>query len=168
MIRRCNPRHVLSGFKGLIPTTEPNRIRGLRGKKKQWLCTVAGFDLYRVDGAVVRAQWADFIGGSHHLVNRFVPTKELWIDGTVKEWPGYIASHELLEALLMSLLGWKYERAHEAANELEQEIRARFEDGSSETTLAEIWSYHLAERFPNGQDTGSVAAHVSRQLWKFL
>lgn len=168
MIRRCNPRHILSGFKGLIPTTEPNHIRGLRGKKKQWLCTVAGFDLYKVDGPFVRTQWADFLGG-HGFVYRFIPKKELWIDGAIKEWPGYIASHELLEALLMSLLGWKYDRAHEAANELEQELRGRFDHTSaSQHGLTEVWRYHLAHHFPNGRDTGAVADNIGRQLWKFV
>ncbi len=163
-----NPRHVLRSFKGVVPTTEPERITGLTGKKKQFLCGILGFHLYKVDGSYIRSQWADFLGG-HPAVYNFIPGKEIWVDATIKEWLGYIASHEILEVLLMQLHDWKYERAHNAANSLEQELRIAGERGNLKaSTIFEIWLAHLNRHFRNGRDTVSVAEAVARQLWKYV
>ena len=166
----CNPRHILRGFNGIMPTHEPEKILGLTGKRKIWKCRVVGYDLYTVDGKHIRSQWADFIGGSHHLVNQFIPKTEIWLDATVRgEWPGYLASHELLEALLMQLRGWTYDRAHTAANGLEQGLRGTAEHNSlSGPKIAEIWGHHLRELFPKGDDVQVVADTVARQFWRFL
>ncbi len=162
-------RFPLRGFKGLHPTTEPARITGLRGKKKVFLCRVLDFDLWKVDGPHIRAQWADFIGGGHHLAYRFVPKRDAWIDSSVKEWLGYLASHELFEMLLMNMHGWSYDRSHAAANMLEQELRSVAElQGMNEERLRRSWFYHLAERFPAGKDIRTVAANTARQLWKYV
>ncbi len=151
-----------------MPTTEPARITGLVGKKKQFLCGVLGFHLYKVDGSFIRAQWADFLGG-HPLAYHFIPGKEIWVDATIKEWLGYIASHEILELLLMQLLDWSYERAHAAANSLEQELRIAGERGNlNAAVIADIWLVHLNRHFVRGVDIASVAFAVSRQLWKYV
>ncbi len=166
---RSNPTHVLRGFKGLMPTTEPAKITGLIGKKKEFMCRVVGFDLCRVDGVHIRAQWADFVGGGHRLVYRFIPANEIWIDTSVREWPGYLASHEIIEVLLMKMLHWKYERAHEAANALEQDLRGiRERTSPNEALICEAWDYHLKRHFTNGLDVHSVAQTIARQLWKYL
>ncbi len=168
-MRRCNPRYILRGFKGAIPTREPEKIVGFTKKTRTWVCKVVGYDIYLVDGKHVRSQWADFIGGSHHLVNRFVPKDDIWVDSSVKEWPGYLASHELLEAILMKMLGWKYERAHNAANSLEQELRGAAERKSmSGSMIAEIWGHHLRELFPKGEAVDIIAGTIARMLWRFL
>ncbi len=148
--------------------TEPSKITGLRGKKQEFICKVAGYTLYRVDGKHVRAQWADFLGG-HHAVYRFIPKGDIWIDGSIREWGGFIASHELLEALLMDLRGWSYDRAHVAANALEQELRGHAEHKSlSGEIIARIWFAHLAELFPKGEAQHDVADTVARLLWRYL
>lgn len=166
--RRRNPQMVLRGFKGLMPTTEPSRITGLIGKKIELACKVAGFTIYRVDGRHVRAQWADFIGGGHAAVYHFIPKHDIWIDSTVREPAIFLATHELLEAMLMDLRRWKYDEAHAAANQLEQELRGKSEINKlTAATLWEAWAYHLSRYFPKG-DVVPVAENVSRQLWKYL
>ncbi len=169
-MNRRNPRYVFRGVKGgLIPTREPEKITGLVGKKRVMTMRVAGYFFYLVDGAHIRAQHADFIGGGHHLVYRFVPKNEIWVDATVKEWPGYLASHELLEAILMQLRDWSYDRAHAAANSLEQELRGVGERSSlSGPKIAEIWGHHLRELFPRGEAVQTIADTVARMFWKYL
>ncbi len=162
-------RLPLRSFRGITPVSEPARILGLRGKKKVFLCRVLGYDLYKVDGVHVRSQHADFIGGGHRIVYRFVPAREIWIDGSVKEWLGHLASHELFEVLLMQLRGWKYDRAHAAANMLEQELRGVSEaQRLNQETIRIAWFYHLTDRFPAGVGVEDIAAVVARQLWKYV
>lgn len=162
-------RHVLRGFKHLSPTTEPAKITGLRGKKIELICKIAGYTIYRVDGTHVRAQHADLIGGGHHAVYRFIPKNDIWIDGSVREWGGFLASHELLEALLMNLRSWSYDRAHVAANALEQELRGYAEHKSlNKDAIGAIWLAHLAELFPHGEAQRTVADTIARMLWKYL
>lgn len=163
-----NPRFVFRGVHGLIPTTEPAKIVGLTGKKREFICKVAGYTLYRVDGKHIRAQWADFLGG-HSKVYRFINKGDIWIDSSIREWGGFIASHELLEALLMDLRDWSYERAHTAANALEQELRGYAEyKALSGSIIADVWFAHLTALFPKGEAQRTVADTIARMLWKFL
>ncbi len=163
-----NPRYVLRGFRGVVPTTEPAKITGLTGKKKVFMCRVLGFDFCKVDGAFIRAQWADFLGGQN-INYRFIPKHDIWVDYTINEWLGFIASHELFEVLLMQLHKWKYERAHIAANALEQELRGISELSQlNEERLRTVWLHHLRYYFPHGQELEGTAASVARQFWKYI
>ncbi len=166
---RRNPRFVFRGVHGLIPTTEPAKIVGLTGKKREFICKVAGYTIYHMDGKHIRAQWSDFIGGGHHAAYRFIPKGDIWIDSTVREWGGFLASHELLEALLMDLRDWSYQRAHGAANALEQELRGYAEyKALSGPIVADVWFAHLTSLFPKGEAQRTVADTVGRLLWRFL
>jgi hypothetical protein len=173
MVRRSNPHHVFGGTRDLMPhplDEEPKHIVGLRaGKALQWKCRILGFDVYIVDGSKVAAQWADFIGG-HHLAYRFIPKRDIWLDDRFKEWQGFVASHEILEALLMNVRKWGYEPAHKAANALEQQLRAASELGRLKENLRDLWYHHLAINFPglDRDHLDEMARQAARQLWKYL
>lgn len=181
MRRRRNPgaRHHLSGFHGHVPYTtavEPKRIpefeRG--GRNRSFLCRVLGFDLFKVNGPLLRSYHADFLGG-HHKVYGFIPRKEIWLDKTffTKEWPGFIAAHEVLESVLMNARQWPYERAHNAANDLEQQLRATERDYGHrglEVYQPIIWQRHLKRTLPGLEIEfiDEMAQQAARQLWNYL
>lgn len=159
---------------GIPRPAEPRHITGLRSMKHlTWCCRCLGFDIYMVDGAKVAAQWADFVGGGHHLAYKFIPKRDIWIDKRVKEWPGFLAAHELLEALLMNVRGWSYERAHAAGNQIEQALRVTSETLGGDrlqAALAPTWRYNLALYFPGleAERLDEMAEQAARQFWKYL
>lgn len=104
---------------------------------------VIGYQIRSVSGPVVRKRWTDWIGGSHHLVDRFIPPDEIWIERELGTIEGrFILAHELIEAVLMRRLGWRYDKAHQAATELEHDLRNRGH-------AASIWLRHLDRDLPH-------------------
>lgn len=85
-----------------------------------------GIDIIYVRGDVVR-RWIDpaFIFGGHHLVYRYIPKNEVWIDARQdpREAP-FTLLHELHERRSM-LLGASYNEAHAKATEVEYAARRR-------------------------------------------
>lgn len=82
--------------------------------------------VYNVDGDKVRAKHVVMIGGGHSLVYPWVPAGEVWIErmkGGRKD-ERFILAHEMTEILLMKVHGWKYDRAHDAANVIERTLRS--------------------------------------------
>lgn len=126
-----NPRHVLGGFHDLIPyaeKVEPRHIKGLRLGKSKVLLTIINDHLrvYEVDGAIIRNQWDEFLGGGNEMAYQFVPKNEVWVDSSIKNhWDRVCFTwHEIIELLLMKYKGWKYTKAHLAANQSEHQLRS--------------------------------------------
>lgn len=97
----------------------------MRVRKTFRLTTLVG-RVYNVDGVAMRQKRALAIGGGHHLVYRWVPRNEVWIErmrGGARD-ERCILAHEMAEILLMRVRGWSYDRAHDAANRVEQQLRA--------------------------------------------
>jgi hypothetical protein len=86
-----------------------------------------GLDVIYVRGDIVR-RWIDpaFIFGGHHLVYRYIPKNEIWIDirQDSREAP-FTLRHEFHERRSM-LLGASYNEAHAKATEVEYAARRRF------------------------------------------
>ena len=73
----------------------------------------------------------------------------------------------------MRVRGWGYAKAHAAANDLEQELRAtaeKFGGNRLHKDLFDIWYYHLARNFDGAEHDHLVemAQQAARQLWKYL
>ena len=77
-----------------------------------------------VDGELVRDLFdIDFTEGGHHLVYRFVPQDEIWIDDSLSEKElRFVLLHELHERNLMAK-GWDYESAHRDSSKIELHCR---------------------------------------------
>ena len=134
------------------PAVEPKRLVLPRGAKTFKLLS-AFAHVYVVDGAAVRSRCVDFIGGSHHAVNAFVPKNEIWIERGVRSDGKYILAHEMLEKLLMDILGRTYNPAHMASNDMEADLRALPGDDCTtawEEKAAAVIARHLALHFKNG------------------
>jgi hypothetical protein len=82
--------------------------------------------IFKVNGEEVRNTFkADFIGGGHNYVYKFIPENEIWIeDMKHPDDQRMILSHELAERFLMKHLSMSYEKAHAKANKLESRLRA--------------------------------------------
>jgi hypothetical protein len=160
-----NPRQVFRGSISHQQSKEPKRITGLRsGKDIKLACRVGGITFYIVNGPKIRKQWADFLSG-HHLAYDFIPKTEIWIDDTIanREWPGYVAAHELIELLLMNYKGWPYEKAHNAANVMEQEMRRRGVGHSDE-----IMAAHFIANLGDTQEIEDIARSAAGQFIRHM
>jgi hypothetical protein len=125
------------------PTTRPQTVPRSAGKVskrlkvRNWLGRT-----YSVDGEAVSRAYTPFSGGAHHLWARFVPRYEFWIDSRLGSAGRFIAAHEWFESMLMNAKGWKYEKAHNAANALERDLRKAW-DNKSGKGLTIVWYKHL-------------------------
>lgn len=100
----------------------PKKIPSAK-RKFRLICPVGA--VYKVDGRAVRTRHAVMVGGAHSLVYPWVPTGEIWIErmrGGRRDERNILA-HEMVEILLMHFKKWSYDRAHDAANQLEQRLR---------------------------------------------
>lgn len=81
--------------------------------------------IFKVNGEQVRDVFkADFIGGGHSFVYKFIPENEIWIEDMAHlNDQRFILSHELSERFLMKHLGMSYPKAHAKANLLEARLR---------------------------------------------
>jgi ribosomal protein S18 acetylase RimI-like enzyme len=89
--------------------------------------TVMGLKLVVVNGDWVKENVnPDFVEGDNCLHSKgIVPPGCAWVDGNVAEHDRYpIAIHEITETILEEA-GWKYGRAHRAANQFEDNYRAK-------------------------------------------
>jgi hypothetical protein len=76
-----------------------------------------------VNGRYVRNNtFLDFTMGGNHERYEFVPENEIWIDNANIGEADFILLHELHESKLMAG-GMSYDKAHEAANKVEQAAR---------------------------------------------
>jgi hypothetical protein len=160
-----NPRHVFGGMDGLQPIAVPKRITGLRsGRDIKLACRVGGITFYIVNGPKIRQQWADFLS-SHHLAYPFIPKREIWIDDTItnREWPGFVAAHELIELLLMNYKKMSYDKAHDAANQMEQQMR-QHRVGRGDTIMVT----HFMENLGAVPEVEELARTAFNQFFKYL
>lgn len=103
--------------KGQLP--QPTAVH-----ERLWKTLESGVNVWIVNGRLVRSAFdADYTAGGHDHVYAFIPNQEVWIDNDITdaERP-YVVLHELYERNLMEQ-GWTYDRAHAAANKLEQRCR---------------------------------------------
>ena len=80
--------------------------------------------VYIVDGAWIRQNIdVGWIGGGHGLIDKYIPANTIWLERGFSK-PDLLAFlvHELHEYDLMEA-GGDYEKAHEAANEVEAAYR---------------------------------------------
>jgi hypothetical protein len=102
----------------------PPEPKTIRITKRLLTTAPDGVRIYQVSGKAVRDRWADFVGGSHHWANRFVPKGEIWLEKLRgKKEMALVGAHEMIERILMKYFGWSYERAHNKANDLETDLR---------------------------------------------
>jgi hypothetical protein len=83
--------------------------------------------VFLVNGHLVRCWYkTDYVEGGHGYVYRWVPKREIWVEGDLdhRELP-FIVTHEYLELRLMRDRGLPYDRAHEIASRLEFDLRKR-------------------------------------------
>ena len=113
-----------------VGALRPDRLARLRARrceipKEHWLTLTSGTKVYLVPGEDVRNNiLTEFIGGGHHLVYSWIPENEIWIDtGVPEDDRPFILVHEIYEIALMQR-GYSYDVAHDAANEIEAEVRA--------------------------------------------
>jgi len=80
---------------------------------------------YLVDGGKVRNNdEAEFIGGGHHLVYKWMPDNEVWLEETFpKDERVFFSMHELLEYLTMKYDKYSYDKSHDIANHYEGLLR---------------------------------------------
>lgn len=126
-----------------------------------------------VDGTHVRNHYdSDFSQGGNGFRYDFVPRDEIWIDQQISEveWP-LIAFHECRESELMRH-GWSYDRAHDRAKYLEDQIRqaASTAETRAQASLLEQQAMELADRGEEraAADAYGRAALLREQLhqWK--
>ncbi len=115
--------------------------------------------VYRVNGAKVRKASVNGAAGWHRLAYPgLVPGKEVWLEKLVggANEERFILAHEMTEILLMRLHGWKYPRAHAAANRAERALR----NGAG---AAGVFTRFIKRHFPRAQPD-AVAAVSARLL----
>ena len=149
------------------PTTLPQAIPksvgnvGKRLKVRNWLGRT-----YAVDGDAVCRRYANFSDGAHHLWVRFVPKHEFWIEKRKGANGRFLAAHEWFEYMLMSILDWKYQKAHNAACALELDLRKAW--GKSDTKgIACIWYKHLIHHLGQQEDSVNWAHHLTMSMQRY-
>ncbi len=87
-----------------------------------------GFDVWIVDGAVVRRDiYSSFLYGGNEQRYIFNPKGEIWIDHAIScEEFQLTLMHELNERHLMAKFGWTYYQAHDSSLRLELKMRKTF------------------------------------------
>jgi hypothetical protein len=84
--------------------------------------------IYLVDGNFVRKEHIEFTMGGHGYVYDYIPKDEIWIDENLKQKPDDLAAtikHEIFEVRKMRDEGLSYDEAHELANDMEEQERAK-------------------------------------------
>jgi hypothetical protein len=120
--------------------------------------------VYAVNGAAVREKHTDFIGGGHHAVYPWIPAHEVWIErmrhGHLEE--RFLLAHEMAEIVLMQVRKWAYDKAHDAANVVEQRLRVG-------TNPEVVFGEFVAEHFPraDGGAAASLAESLARSYDKY-
>lgn len=85
--------------------------------------TVGPFEIYEVNGNIIRKYFPNFTNFGQHYSFSFIPKNEIWIGNDVKnEERVFIILHELIERKLMKM-GMKYDDAHNKATIFEQAAR---------------------------------------------
>ena len=136
------------------PTTRPQKVPKSVGNvgKRLKVRNILG-NTYAVDGDAVCRKYANFSDGAHHLWARFVPFQEFWIEKRKGAAGRFLAAHEWFEYLLMEMLGWKYQKAHNAACALELDLRKAWAAGQvTWQSLTPIWRRHIAHHFRSGSE----------------
>lgn len=97
----------------------------LAGLHRVYSGTVNGFDVWIVDGNLVRERIIpQFLYGGNPQEYPTIPANEIWIDHAItSEEYEYTLRHELCERELMAAHGWTYGAAHDSALMLEQKLR---------------------------------------------
>jgi hypothetical protein len=88
---------------------------------------VGPITVWLVNGEVVRDRYyVPFIEGGNSGRYSFIPRNEVWLEYLLHadELP-FILIHECVERHLMLMYGWKYDRAHHVASEVEYAQRSR-------------------------------------------
>ncbi len=86
-----------------------------------------GFAVWIVDGPKIRSDiYPEFLYGGNPQRYRFIPDKEIWIDGSIscQEFQ-YTLAHELAERSLMARYGETYADAHDSALAVEHALRLK-------------------------------------------
>ena len=103
--------------------------------------------VWLVNGEVVRDRYyVPFIEGGNHGRYVWIPTSEVWLEYTMHpdELP-FILVHECVERYLMLVHGWKYDRAHKFASNVEYAQRSRGRlsvDDAVAVVLRTIHAFH--------------------------
>ncbi len=120
--------------------------------------------IYTVDGARVRKKRTVFIGGGHHLIYPWVPKGEIWIERMKGGWreERFILAHELTEIVLMVWRGWSYDKAHDAANKAEHELRT---GGDPRSVFQSFVGGYFPRATPEGANT--VVDNLTRVFEKY-
>ena len=89
----------------------------------------AGFDVWVVDGAMVRQKiYPEFLYGGNEQRYIFTPKGEIWIDNALScEEYELTLVHELNERHLMAKFGWTYDRSHDSSLAIEVIYRHRYD-----------------------------------------
>ena len=89
----------------------------------------AGFDVWVVDGALVRQKiYPEFLYGGNEQRYIFTPKGEIWIDNALScEEYELTLVHELNERHLMAKFGWTYDRSHDSSLAIEVIYRHRYD-----------------------------------------
>jgi hypothetical protein len=98
----------------------------LKAPRLRFLGNVTGLPIYLVSGELVRNTIdLDFTaGGNEGVYPTYVPPGEIWIDDALHAFDRVATSlHEIVERDLMIHHGWSYDRAHDAALEIERSFR---------------------------------------------
>jgi len=87
------------------------------------------FSVWLVDGELIRNHLdTDFVLGGNPARYRYVPADELWVERLWEKEPTDLAPtvvHEYLECVLMRDRGYTYSQGHDAACDIEKELRSR-------------------------------------------
>lgn len=93
-------------------------------KDKELCGRFDNMQVFLVDGAEVRAQLVDFVGGGNPMAYPSMPAGQIWVERTADpDDNAAIVVHELVEYLLMKYGKEAYQSAHDRANQAEKIVR---------------------------------------------
>jgi hypothetical protein len=120
-----------------------------------------------VDGPFVRDNvHVDFVEGGHYYRYAFIPENEIWIEDDMTRLDQVTtAVHETRERYLMKEFGWGYDKAHDAATEIETKLRQLLmKEGTFIPTDAKVVEL-LSRIMQGGEDiTGGVITTGDRKI----
>ena len=127
------------------------------GLKKTFVLKTFLGPVYRFSGKGLRHRGrsqCDGVGGYHRRAGyAFIPGDEIWIekmaDGVTEE--RYLLGHEMMEILVMRVLKWGYQKAHDAITPFELRLR-------KEESPQKVFRAYIAKFFPKATPTGAHAA----------
>ena len=129
----------------------------LKKIKLKYLGKIYGFDVYLVNGEIIRDKiFEDFVLGGNYVRFAFIGTNEIWIEqiSSIKDIAETII-HEIIETIEMTQNKLSYEQAHAKASQAERLLRNHYEKIDDIKTVCEKYINNYLSQVNDHESPGA-------------